>query len=115
MSNLPEIGFFRNLPGVGGRSRLVEPPSISSPGDFKQNDDSSLNEGHSSAYHLVPTKGGRLEQHGQQMGTPAGTSLNMCSKPQQTAEMNTSHCMSQVKRMNVRCCQAATLLKYYSV
>ena len=30
-----------------------------------------------------------LEQHGQQMGTLAGIRLNMCLKPQQTAEMNT--------------------------
>ena len=45
----------------------------------------------SECHHLVPSKGDSLEQHGQQMGTLAGTRLSMCLKPQQTAEMNTPH------------------------
>ena len=32
-----------------------------------------------------------MGQHGQQMGTLAGTRLNMCAKPQQTAELRTNY------------------------
>ena len=42
-------------------------------------------------HHLVPSKGASLEQHGQQMGTLAGTRLNMSLRPQQTAETNPPH------------------------
>ena len=43
----------------------------------------------SERHHLVPSKGASLEQHGQQMGTLAGTKLSMCMKPHQTVEINT--------------------------
>ena len=33
-----------------------------------------------------------MKQHGQEMGTLGGTRLNMCLKPQQTAQMNKPHC-----------------------
>ena len=41
--------------------------------------------------HLVPSKRARLAEHGQEMVTLAGTRLRMCTKPQQTAEMNASY------------------------
>ena len=39
-----------------------------------------------------------LEQHGQQMGILAGTTLRMCLKPQQIAEMNTPHWQESLPR-----------------
>ena len=39
----------------------------------------------------MPSKRARLEYHGQEMVTLSGTRLNMCTKPQQIAEMNASY------------------------
>ena len=44
-------------------------------------------------HNLVPSKRARLVQHGQEMVTLAGTRLSICTKPQQTAEINASYCM----------------------
>ena len=45
----------------------------------------------SNCRHLVPSKRARLEYHGHEMATLDGTRLKMCTKPQQTAEMNASY------------------------
>ena len=50
---------------------------------------------------LEPSNRACLQQHGRQMAASASPRLDMCLEPQQTAEMNMSHCLPRSEAFSV--------------